>query len=193
MPDETAYYSFDEYKLYYESTEKVSERRIANNTWNYSICIAIIIAVAVLANWSVSEPEFGLITIVAVLMLAGMGTLLCTLWIGQLRDSKALNTAKFHVLNDIMAPKVQFAPKDERKSANPFDIEWKKVKELDQASKVYSMEIVALRSSNAEFLVPKAFRWLFIFIIVVTLAVTVVNFSLLVHGAFHLKQAANFI
>jgi hypothetical protein len=38
--------SFDEFKLYYESTEKVTDRRLETNRWNYSICIATLVAIA---------------------------------------------------------------------------------------------------------------------------------------------------
>jgi hypothetical protein len=34
--------AFDEFKLFYESAEKVTDRRNAANRWNYSICIAIL-------------------------------------------------------------------------------------------------------------------------------------------------------
>jgi len=40
-------FSFDEFKLYYDSTEKVTDRRLETNRWNYSICVAILVAVAV--------------------------------------------------------------------------------------------------------------------------------------------------
>ena len=35
--------SFEEFQLFYESTEKVTDRRLNANRWNYSICIAILI------------------------------------------------------------------------------------------------------------------------------------------------------
>jgi hypothetical protein len=44
--------SFDEFKLYYESTEKVTNRRLSANTWNYSICIGMIVAMAGIIKWS---------------------------------------------------------------------------------------------------------------------------------------------
>ncbi len=50
--------SFEEFKLFYESTEKVTDRRNTANTWNYSICTAILGAIAMIINWSVGKPEF---------------------------------------------------------------------------------------------------------------------------------------
>ena len=66
-------YSFDEFKLYYESTEKVTDRRLATNTWNYGLCTAIMLAVAGLAGWASSRPDFRLVMLLAILILAGMG------------------------------------------------------------------------------------------------------------------------
>ncbi len=144
---ERSKYSFDEYKLYYESTEKVTDRRLATNAWNYAVCTAIMVAIAALASWSLSRPDFRLITIVAILMLAGMGMLLCTLWIGQIRDFKALNNAKFEVLN-AMAPLVQFGANDDRISATPFAREWEILKSKEATQEVYTTHIVALRTPN---------------------------------------------
>jgi hypothetical protein len=186
MVDEP-HYSFDEYELYYESTEKVTDRRLATNAWNYGICTAIIVAVAVLANWSVSRPEFGLITVGAIVTLAGMGMLLCTLWIGQIRDFKSLNNAKYAVLN-AMAPLVRFGPKDDRLSATPFAKEWEILKARESTREIENMKIFALRSSNTEFLVPTAFRWVFGLMVLATVATTGFNFASLVKGALILKQ-----
>ena len=94
-----ARYSFDEFKLYYELTEKVTDRRLATNTWNYGLCTGIMIAVASLTTWASSRPDFRLIMLLAILILSGMGALLCVLWTGQIRDFKELNAAKFEVLN----------------------------------------------------------------------------------------------
>lgn len=48
--------SFDEFKLYYDSTEKVTDRRLETNRWNYSICIAMLVAIAIITNWSLTNP-----------------------------------------------------------------------------------------------------------------------------------------
>jgi hypothetical protein len=98
-------YSFDEYKLYYESTEKVTDRRLATNTWNYGLCTTIMIAIAALGSWASSRPDFRLVILLAIPVLAGMSALLCALWTGQIRDFKELNAAKFKVFN-AMAPAV---------------------------------------------------------------------------------------
>lgn len=50
-------HSFDEFKLYYDSTEKVTDRRLDTNRWNYSICIAILVAIATITNWSLTNSK----------------------------------------------------------------------------------------------------------------------------------------
>jgi hypothetical protein len=52
------------------------------------------------------------------------------------------------------------------------------------------MQIFALRSSNTEFLVPTAFRWLFVLMILAAVGVVVSNFALLTGGMFTMRPAA---
>ncbi len=99
--------AFDEFKLFYDSTEKVTDRRLEANRWNYSICVATLGAIATIISWSIDKPEFLIMGLATIVLLAGMASLYCTLWIGQIRDLKELNNAKFSVLNE-MAPFVAF-------------------------------------------------------------------------------------
>jgi hypothetical protein len=153
--------SFDEFKLYYESTERVTDRRLSANTWNYSICIAIVVAIAGIVKWSAGNSVF-YVGLTAVLVLRIMAVLFCSLWLGQITDYKYLNNAKFKVLNE-MAPKVEFdlAHPDRMGSFCPFEKEWKALEEVKAAVEIGQRKIVALRSSSIEYYIPKAFRILF--------------------------------
>ena len=99
--------SFDEFKLFYESAEKVTDRRLATNSWNYSICIAVIGGVAVILQWSLSTPMNFVVGVVAIILLCVMAAIFCLFWVGQIDDFKSLNNAKFAVLNE-MAPHLEF-------------------------------------------------------------------------------------
>lgn len=158
--------AFDEFKLFYDSAEKVTDRRLSANRWNYSICIAIFGAIAAIISWSLAKPDFLVTSIVCVLFLAGMAALYCTLWIGQIRDLKELNNAKFSVINE-MAKFVSFGEGNNENliSYKPFEKEWDILKMAKIAEEVKSINIIALKSSNIEYLIPKAFRVLFILII----------------------------
>jgi hypothetical protein len=169
-------YSFEEYKMYYESTEKVTDRRISMNSLNYSLCAATIAAIAILTSWTWTREEFRLVAMIGDLALAIMGALFCSLWIGQIRDFKYLNNAKFQVLNN-MAAHIGFGETDDhRVSAEPFAKEWDILKNHDGTS---DMGIIVLKASNMEYLVPKAFRWAFLLIIAAGLWTIYQNWSLI--------------
>ena len=166
--------SFDEFKLYYESTEKVIDRRLSANTWNYSICIAIIVAIAGIVKWSAGNAPLLYVGLIAIFMLCIMAILLCSLWLGQIADFKYLNNAKFKVLNE-MAPHIEFDIEhpNQFNSYCPFEKEWQKLEEVKAAVEIGQRKIVALKSSNIEYFIPQAFRVLFILICIgVVFAVT---------------------
>ncbi len=169
-------HSFDEFKLYYESTEKVTDRRLDTNRWNYSICIAILVAVATITNWSLTNPRLLWVGLGADVLLCIMAILFCALWIGQIRDFKNLNNAKFSVLNE-MAPKVDFDASNPGAITSfcPFDKEWKKLDELSALQKVGKTNLIALKSSNIENFIPKAFSALFAAILAALILMVFVN------------------
>jgi hypothetical protein len=181
-PESGKKYAFEEFKLFYDSTEKVTDRRLSANTWNYSICTAILIAISALINWGLSKPTFLAISAVSVILLCGMAVLFCSLWIGQIRDFKALNNAKFNILNH-MAPHVCFGESgsDPRVSSCPFEREWIALQEANAIQEVSGQKVIALKASNMEYLIPKAFRVLFVGILI----------SLLVFAGFSWQRLFN--
>ena len=181
-------YSFEEFSLYYQSTEKVTDRRHAINKWNYSLCAAIMTAIAAITSWTLERAEFRLVMIMSVLVLAGMGMLLCVLWVGQIRDMKDLNNAKFDVLN-AMAPHVQFEHDTSLTSAEPFAREWKLLEAMKAARPVATMEIIAMRSSDTEIFLATAFRWLFLLIVTAGAATVIANWNELISNLFNLGPA----
>ena len=118
--------SFEEFKLYYESTEKVTDRRLEANRWNYSICVAMLVAIAAITKWTFTSTIAVWVGLAAIAILAIMACAFCLLWIGQIRDFKRLNTAKFDMLN-AMAPDIEFDTEHPGLlvSYQPFDKEWK--------------------------------------------------------------------
>ena len=140
------------------------------------ICIAILIAVAVLTKWSLTTIPLLWVGFAAVAILSVMAVLFCALWVGQIRDFKKLNNAKFAVLN-AMAPDLEF---DAEKpgmvvSYCPFEKEWAKLTELNALDEVGRANIIALKSSNIEYFIPKAFGLLFAGILVVLIVVVIAN------------------
>jgi len=159
-------HSFEEFKLYYESTEKVTDRRIANNQWNYSVCVAMIVAIALAWSWSVTNTHFAFLTLTVLSVLTLIGALFAGFWIQQISDFKALNHAKFTVLND-MAPNVAFtlqvSPPDPVISANPFQREWEYLEHQNALVRLTGRRFTALKSSNIEYYLPQTLRIVFLF------------------------------
>jgi hypothetical protein len=154
--------AFEEFQLFYESTERVTERRHSANRQNYSICAATVIAVAAALNWGFGTPRFLGVALVATFLLSGMAFLFCWLWIGQIRDFKKLNAAKFVVLNK-MAPRISFGAghEDDRVSFEPFKKEWEELKAHDGLATDRRTTMQALRSTNVEYWIPIGFVMLF--------------------------------
>ena len=160
--------SWEEFKLYFETTEKVIDRRVSLNTWNYGLCVAILGGFGVVANWAMTSGGLRLVVLAAIALVAGMGWLLCRFWIGQIRDLKLLNNAKFVVLNE-MASRIHF-PGGEV-SSEPFDREWEILERQGAITHSRRWNVAVLKSSNAELLLPRMFMTMFagIFLLVVAL------------------------
>jgi uncharacterized membrane protein YkgB len=175
--------SFDEFKLYYESTERVTDRRLSANTWNYSICIAIVVAIAGIVKWLTSNTSFFSVGLTAVLVLCIMAFLFCSLWLGQITDFKYLNNAKFKVLND-MAPNIEFdiSHPNQISSFCPFEKEWKQLEEVKAAVEMGQRKIVALKSSNIEYFIPQALRALFLLISIAVVLAVIFNWAAFINS-----------
>ncbi|VFM95060.1 MAG: hypothetical protein BECKG1743D_GA0114223_100617 [Candidatus Kentron sp. G] len=111
-------------------------------------------------------------------VVSAMAVLYCSLWTRQIRDFKELNNAKFAVLNQ-MAPHLRFGEGYDETyvSYQPFEREWDLLKATQAAAEIGSMNLWALKSSNMEYLIPKAFRVLFILLILVTPIETYLNYD----------------
>jgi hypothetical protein len=168
MSEKSTKYSYDEFKLMYESTEKVTDRRLQTNRWNYTICTAILIAIAGIVKYSVSNIPFFYIGLSFTVVLCGMAVLFCRLWIGQIRDFKSLNHAKFQVLNQ-MAPNLEYDLEhpDILTPYCPFEKEWHKLKEIEALQEQGKTNFIALKSTNIEYFIPKAFIALFLSAVIV--------------------------
>jgi hypothetical protein len=162
--------SYEEYQLYYESAERVTDRRLEMNRYNYSICTAILIALTFLLQWAIKNSNYFLFSLPFIIFLSLIAIFYCILWIGQLLSFKNLNNVKFDILNR-MAPNVFFSPSsfDNRISYQPFEKEWKELEKKKNALEKLRIksDINALKSSNAEFAIPHAFIILFSLIIVI--------------------------
>jgi hypothetical protein len=161
--------SFEEYQLYYQSAERVTDRRRDLNKWNYSIMTATLLAIGGVLAWSTYQVQREFVGCLGVIGLSLMAALHCSYWIHQIDDFKALNTEKFRLLNE-MAPHVRFpesGPGITMRSYEPFRREWDAMDELDQLSEIRRSgvgRILALKSSSAEYTMAQVFRYAFLLV-----------------------------
>lgn len=177
--------SFEEFKLYYESTERVTERRLAANRWNYSISVAILVAVAGIYSWAAGNQQYAFVAGLVILFLTAIATLFCVFWLRQVEDWKALNAAKFTVLND-MASRVEFRLDEgpiRTRSFRPFDREWEILQRKDSLRKVRLSfgRIEALNASGAELFMPRAFAAMFAIVFAGTLLTMIMTWDSISH------------
>jgi hypothetical protein len=173
----TKSFPFDEFKLIYESAEKVTDRRLELNRSNASLSILVIAGMGITAGWAHDKPDtiwfaFGLTGAMSVL-----GYFFCLWWRQQLVSYKDLNTAKFDVLNE-MAKNVVFPGYGDRAvtSAEPFDREWQKLlkrKQLQPRRK----DVFALSASFSELTVPASFQVFFAITTISSLLVIIVRYG----------------
>ena len=155
---------FDEYKLFFESAERVTDRRINLNRSNYTICIAIVTGMALGLNWALSatDPATFVYVCGAICFISLASILLCLGWTQQITDLKTLNHAKFDVLNS-MASDLEFCDDGGNKihSYEPFRKEWEIVESLNGTTSFLSFKV--LKGSTVEFTLPWSFLILFVF------------------------------
>lgn len=100
--------AMDQYKLYVESANQISARRLAAN----SFFLTINTALAALLGYMTSKENMGLTLALLGVPIAGM--VLCYVWFRQIRSYRDLNAAKFKVIHVM----------EERFPFKMFDAEW---------------------------------------------------------------------
>jgi hypothetical protein len=158
--------SFEEFRLYYDSTEKVTDRRLNTNRWNYSISVGILLATSAIYAWATQHGDYFPVAALAIALLSALAAVFCLFWLRQVEDWKALNSAKFAVLND-MAQRLQFdsaAGTSTARSYRPFDKEWAILQSKERLRNVRIVklgQLEALNASGPELFMPKALGTLF--------------------------------
>ncbi|MGD9978970.1 MAG: hypothetical protein AB7H66_12135 [Hyphomonadaceae bacterium] len=149
-------YSFEEFRMMYESTERISERKIAFTRANSTLCIAIIAGQGLAASWGYGRPAIDGTVAAMILFISLLGIVFCLYWHGQLWTFKQLNDAKFKVLKE-MADHVVFPDYSARKirSMSPFEREYAIYKELGGLTSVRGLLLP--KANLAETIVPYSF------------------------------------
>ena len=123
----------EQYKLYVQLTDNVSERRLKTNSFYISLMSGILALLALGIEKNFFEDQQGLLFVV----FGILGMLLSALWWLNIRSYRQLNTGRFHVIHEMEA-QLPYAC---------FDREWEFLK-AGQDSKKY------LQLTRVETLVP---------------------------------------
>lgn len=158
---------FDEYQMFFESAERVTDRRINLNRTNYTICVAIITGVAFVGSWGLNqtEPQLRMFVFAVIAFVSAASVILCMGWLRQITDLKTLNNAKFEVLNR-MASELQLIKYSGEPvpSFQPFEKEWDIITRSKGTTKILGFH--ALKGSTVEYVLPRSFMFLFFLIMV---------------------------
>lgn len=139
----------EQYKLYVEMADKISERRQAANTYFFTVCTALITALGVV--WPKSDGLMGTFWFVAV---AVAGILLSVFWNRSLWSYRNLNGAKFKVVHALerMLP------------VRPYDTEWEALGRGEDKVRYWPL-------SHIETRVPWVFGFIFLTIAILALII----------------------
>ena len=95
----------EQYKLYVEMADRISQRREQSNRFYAGLVSAIIALLVVMARFGVSGNNWTI-----ALFIAGLfGAALSVIWYVNLGSYRALNTAKYHVINNGLEPQLPYA------------------------------------------------------------------------------------
>lgn len=146
---------FGHFQLYYESIERVTDRRLALNRNNASLAILIAAGLGLVAGWAHDKPEVRTVALLVIFFLGILAAFFCRWWWRQIQDYKDLNGSKFDVLKHMAENIVLHEHGGEQCKFDPFYWEWK----LSEARKTLTgwQDRLALGSSWSELVVPKAF------------------------------------
>ena len=100
----------EEYKLYVETVDRVSNRRNQTNQFYISILTGLLTVIAFIFSSSFFEKNRGYLLLIASLM----GLMFCFVWAVNIYSYRQLNKGKFKVIQDI----------EELLPFRPFQSEW---------------------------------------------------------------------
>lgn len=158
--------SFEEFKLFFETAERVTDRRNAENKWGYSVCSASLVAVGLVCKFMMGERGlWAILSAVAILSISFQSIKYCAYWRKKILSYKELNAAKFTVLGEMVEVGFLKESGEVIESAKPFDKEWCIMQEnKGSLEKIENQPIYGLRSSSDELFMPQAFTNLYILI-----------------------------
>ena len=144
---------FEQYKMYVQSAEKVSDRRSHLNTFYLSLTTTIAGIIGYLKTNIISNSEY------LIIGLSISAILICIYWVNLLENYRKLNSGKFKVIHEI----------EKELPLNLYEYEWEKLGKGND-HKLYK------KMSNIEKVIPFIFGVLFV-LVIITEIVSIINCS----------------
>ena len=118
-------YLLEQYKLYVEMADRVSQRREQSNRFYAGLLASMIALMAVLARLDISNDDW------AIVILCGglFGCFLSVVWLVNIRSYRVLSTAKFAVINEL----------EESLPAQGYSKEWALLRPSDGSAKYFQL------------------------------------------------------
>jgi len=137
----------EQYKMYVESAEKVSDRRSNLNTFYLSLTTTIAGLIGYLKTNTIDNSEY------LIIGLSVSAILICIYWVNLLENYRKLNSGKFKVFHEI----------EKELPLNLYEYEWEKLGKGNDP-KLYK------KLSNVEKAIPYIFGFLFSIVIIIEIA-----------------------
>jgi hypothetical protein len=138
---------FDQYKIYLESAERMSDRRLQTNNYFITINSALIALGGILGNTKLIPLDD-----TSQIIFAVVGIIVCFVWYRMINSYKQINSAKFKVIHQIE----QYLP------LRLYEYEWEQLGSGKNKSLYQPF-------SHLEIHVPKIFAVIYILILIVKL------------------------
>ncbi|CAA0258450.1 hypothetical protein V2595_15225 [Tenacibaculum maritimum] len=148
-----AEHTLEQYKMYVESAEKVSDRRSNLNIFYLSLTTTITGVIGYLKTNTISNSEY------LIIGLSISAILICVYWVNLLENYRKLNSGKFKVIHEI----------EKELPLNLYDYEWEKLGKGNDP-KLYK------KLSNVEKIIPTIFGFLFLLVVIIEFA-SIINWN----------------
>jgi hypothetical protein len=169
--------------MYYESTEKVTDRRLGMNGRNRSFYTTLVVAIAVAFNWAVANPQYLYVALAATALISLVAIVFSVYWSAQVQDLKRLNAAKFQTLAQMAPHVVMDSPHHPQMILfDTFTREWELLEKSGGLKQRTRIGVKALKASGAEMFEIYAVRTIFLLFSAISVIVLVVNWSQVLHN-----------
>lgn len=178
MPDDvvsetqSARVHFEEFRVYLDTAERVTDRRLELNKSNASTSLLIIAGIGAISSWSFGKPDVQPYAVFVVGAISVLAAIFCRWWWRQIVSYKDLNGAKFDVLNE-MAPLIVFPDEPSCKSYEPFAKEWDALEKKKALGQFKAR--LALGASLSELTVPITFMTAFCAILLISVTISILG------------------